>query len=206
MGKILIKYEGKKGKAMKKLTITFNAPVTLWFMIIAFGATLAGAITGGRITEAFFMTYRSSMSDPMTYVRFISYIFGHSSWEHFLGNASYLLLLGPMLEEKNGTATMLEVIGLTAIVTAAVNYIFFPGVGLCGASGVVFAFIMLSSLTGFREGELPLTFILVAAIYLGQQVFQGIFINDNVSNMGHIIGGLVGAAMGFYLGKNKRRN
>ncbi|WP_026508893.1 rhomboid family intramembrane serine protease [Butyrivibrio sp. MC2013] len=191
---------------MKKLTITFNAPVTLWFMIIAFGATLAGAITGGRITEAFFMTYRSSMSDPMTYVRFISYIFGHSSWEHFLGNASYLLLLGPMLEEKNGTATMLEVIGLTAIVTAAVNYIFFPGVGLCGASGVVFAFIMLSSLTGFREGELPLTFILVAAIYLGQQVFQGIFINDNVSNMGHIIGGLVGAAMGFYLGKNKRRN
>ena len=30
------------------------------------------------------------------------------------------------------------------------NYIFFWNVGLCGASGIVFAFIILASFTGFK--------------------------------------------------------
>lgn len=57
-----------------------------------------------------------------------------------------------------------EVIGITAIATGLVNYIFFWNVGLCGASGVAFAFIILASFTGFKEEEIPLTFILVAVI------------------------------------------
>ena len=64
---------------------------------------------------------------------------------------------------------------------------------------MVFAFILLSSVTSFKEGEIPLTFILVAVIYLGQQIFEGIFAQDNISNMAHIIGGIVGAVMGFLL-------
>ena len=93
---------------------------------------------------------------------------------------------------------------MTALVTGIVNYIFFPSVALCGASGVVFSFILLSSFTGFREGEIPLTFILVAVIYIGQQIFQGITVNDNISNMAHIVGGIVGAVIGYGLNKRPR--
>ncbi|MCR5769658.1 MAG: rhomboid family intramembrane serine protease [Butyrivibrio sp.] len=189
----------------RRLTISFNAPVTLWLVVISFGATLAGILTGGVITEKFFMTYHSSLTDPFTYLRFVTYIFGHSGWSHFIGNASYLLLLGPMLEEKNGGKVMIEVVLITAVITALINYIFFPNVGLCGASGIVFAFIMLSSFTGFREGEIPLTFILVAVIYIGQQIYDGLFLTDNVSNMAHIIGGVIGAFMGYVLNKGGKR-
>ena len=80
------------------------------------------------------------------------------------------MLLGPMLEEKYSSQTLAGVVAITAVVTSIVNYIFFPGVGLCGASGVVFAFILLSSFTGFKEREIPLTFILVAVFFIGQQV------------------------------------
>ena len=153
----------------KKLKITFNAPVTLGFVIICFIATLLGVVSNGRITQMVFMTYHSSLANLMTYVRFITHIFGHSGWSHFIGNASYLLLLGPMLEEKYGSKELIEVIGITAVVTGLVNYIFFWNVGLCGASGVVFAFIILASFTGFKEGEIPLTFILVAVIFIGQR-------------------------------------
>lgn len=135
------------------------------------------------------------------HIRFISYIFGHSGWSHFIGNATYLLLLGPMLEEKHKSRTIVEIIVITAIATGLINYIFFPNVALCGASGVVFAFIVLASFTGFKEGEIPLTFILVATIYIGQQIFDGITLNDNVSNMAHIIGGLVGSGTGYILNK-----
>lgn len=53
------------------------------------------------------------------------------------------------------------------------------------------------------KGEIPLTFILVAVLYIGQQIVQGITINDNVSNMAHIIGGIVGGAMGYVLNRKK---
>ena len=188
----------------KKLKITFNAPITLEFVMICFIATLLGVISNGRITQTLFMAYHSSLTNPMTYLRFITHIFGHSGWSHFIGNASYLLLLGPMLEEKYGSKVLLEVMCITAVVTGLVNYIFFWNVGLCGASGVVFAFIILASFTGFKEGEIPLTFILVAVIFIGQQVYEGIAVQDNISNMAHIVGGIVGAIVGYWLNKKTK--
>jgi GlpG protein len=108
-----------------------------------------------------------------------------------------------MLEEKYGSKELIEVIGITALATGLVNYIFFWNVALCGASGVVFAFIILASFTGFKTGEIPLTFLLIAAIFIGQQVYEGIAIQDNISNMAHIVGGIVGAVIGY--GLNKKR-
>ncbi len=183
----------------KKPIITFNSPIVLGFVIACFAVTLIGVISGGRITKLLFMTYHSSLKNPMTYVRFFTYVFGHSGWAHFIGNASYLLLLGPMLEEKYGARTLLHIIGITAFSTALVNYIFFPSVALCGASGIVFAFIILASFTGFKNGEIPLTFILVAVIYIGQQVIEGITVADDISNMSHILGGVIGAILGYML-------
>ena len=188
----------------KKLKITFNAPITLGFVMICFIATLLGVISNGRITQTLFMTYHSSLTNPMTYLRFITHIFGHSGWSHFIGNASYLLLLGPMLEEKYGSKVLLEVMCITAVVTGLVNYIFFWNVGLCGASGIVFAFNILASFTGFKEGEIPLTFILVAVIFIGQQVYEGIAVQDNISNMAHIVGGIVGAIVWYWLNKKTK--
>lgn len=188
---------------MKKPKITVNAPVVLGFVLICFIATLLGILTGGRSTQLLFMTWHSPLTSPLTYLRFFTHVFGHDGWSHFIGNASYLLLLGPLLEEKYGRRTLAEIIAVTAVVTGLFNYWFFPNVGLCGASGVVFAFILLSSFTGFRDGEIPLTFILVAVIFLGQQVYEGIFLRDNVSNMAHLIGGVIGAALGFALNRGR---
>lgn len=52
---------------------------------------------------------------------------------------------------------------------------------------------MLASFTDFREGEILITFILVAAIFIGQQVYEGIAVQNNISNIAHIVGGIVGA-------------
>ena len=80
-----------------------------------------------------------------------------------------------------------------------VNALLFSNIALCGASGVCFSFILLSSFTSFTEGEIPLTFILVAVLFLGQQIINGIFVQDNISYLSHIIGGIVGAGVGFGL-------
>jgi GlpG protein len=188
---------------MKKFRITINAPVTLCFVLICFIVTLLGTLSNGTITQAFFMTYRSSLLDPLTYVRLFGHVFGHEGWDHFFGNACYLLLLGPMLEEKYGSKALMILIALTALVTGIFNSIFFANTGLYGASGVVFAFIILASFTGFRHGEIPLSFILVAIIFIGQQIYDGVMLVDNISNSAHIVGGTVGAIAGYNLNKNK---
>lgn len=188
----------------KKIKISYNAPVILSFVFICFAAMLVGVLTGGKGTHLLFMTYHSSLKNPLTYLRFFTHVFGHSGWSHFIGNAAYLLLLGPMLEEKYGSRMLIEIIAITSFVTGIVNYLFFWNVGLCGASGVVFAFIVLASFTGFKEGEIPLTFILVVVIFIGQQIYEGIAVSDNISNVAHIVGGLVGAAVGYLLNKQSK--
>lgn len=187
----------------KKLKISFNSPVVLGFVAVSFLTMILNYLTGGKSNQLLFMTYHSSLQSPLTYLRFFTHILGHAGWEHFIGNMMYLLLLGPLLEEKYGSLKVLEIITVTGLITGISNYIFFWNVALCGASGIVFAFILLSSLTSFKEGEIPITFILVTFIFLGQQVYEGIFVQDNVSNMAHILGGVVGAVYGFVFTKKK---
>lgn len=186
-----------------KLRVSFNSPVILGFTLICFGALLLGLITGGFTTRVFFSVYHSSLLNPLTYIRFVGHVFGHSGWEHFLGNIMLLLVIGPLLEEKYGSTDIFFVILTTAIVTGVASYIFFPGVMLLGASGVVFALILLSSFTSIKEGEIPLTFILVAIIYIGEQIYQGLFVRDNISNFTHIVGGIVGAVLGYAMNKHR---
>ena len=188
----------------KKLRITMNAPVVLCFAFICAAVTVIGAITQEGSTRLLFSTYGSSWSDPLTYVRLFTHVLGHASFAHMVENMAYILLLGPALEEKYGWKSLLAVILVTAALTGLVHNLIFPRTILLGASGVVFAFIILTSFTEFREGEIPLTFILVALIYLGQQVWDGITVKDNVSNLTHIIGGVVGGAAGYLMNRKAR--
>lgn len=183
--------------------ISFNSPVILTFSIISLASLLLGMATDGKTTDLFFSVYRSSLLAPATYIRFIGHIFGHANLEHFLGNIMLILIVGPLLEEKYGSANMIFVLFSTALVTGIVNFICFPHIQLLGASGVVFALILLSSFTSMKEGSIPLTFLLVAFIYIGEQIYRGIFVQDNISNLTHILGGIVGAGLGYIMNKNK---
>lgn len=184
-----------------KWKVTFNAPVVLGFTIFCFLALVLNWMTKGETNLLLFSTYRSSIVNPMTYLRMFTHVLGHANWEHFIGNMTLFLVIGPMLEEKYGSQKLLSVILVTAFVTGIANTLLFPNTRLLGASGIVFAMILMSSMTSMREGEIPLTFILVAVIYLGEQIYAGIFVRDNVSNLTHILGGIVGAVMGYSLGK-----
>lgn len=189
---------------MKKLKITFNSPLVLGFALACAAVALTGAVTGESSTALLFSTYGTSLSDPLLYLRLFTHVLGHAGWTHLVGNMAYILLLGPALEEKYGWKKLLLVILITAFMTGLVHNLLFPGTILLGASSVAFAFILLTSFTEFKEGEIPLTFILVAVIYLGQQIWDGLTVKDNVSNLSHIIGGLIGSGAGYLLNRTRK--
>ena len=180
----------------KKIKISFNSPVILGFTLFSLVALLLAQVTGGGTNDLFFSVYRAPLTDPLTWVRFFGHVLGHAGWQHFIGNIMLILVIGPLLEEKYGSGEVLFVILITAFVTGLLNFALFPQVQLLGASGVAFALILLSSFVSVKEGEIPLTFLLVAVIYIGGEVINGIFIRDSVSNLSHIAGGAVGAVLG----------
>lgn len=182
---------------MKKLRIQYNSPVVLSFALLSLLALLLGQLTGGWTTRALFSVYRAPLTDPLTYVRMVGHVLGHSGYAHYMGNMTLMLVIGPPLEEKYGSRRLLGCILFTALASGLVQFIFFPGTALLGASGIVFMMIVLSSLAGMREGTIPLTLILVVLIYLGGEIVDAVTVRDNVSQLTHIVGGLCGAGLGF---------
>ena len=179
--------------------LAFNAPVVLTFTAICLLAMVLNRLTGGMSNLKLFSVYRAPLSDPLTWFRMVGHIFGHADWNHFTGNMMYILLLGPMLEEKYGSRDLAIIILITGLLTGLIYFFFVPRTLLLGGSGVVFAMILLSSITRTKDNAIPVTFVLVAALYIGQQAWLALTANDNVAYLGHIIGGTVGATLGLGL-------
>jgi rhomboid protease GluP len=180
------------------MRIRYNAPFTLTFSILC--AVILAAdqfLQPGLIKTWFTVGGQGSFhfNETASYLRLFSYTMGHADWTHLLGNLSFILLLGPILEEKYQTPTLVIMVAITALITGIVNVVFFP-TALMGASGIVFLLILLTSFANVRAGEIPLTFVAVLALYLGKEVFEA-FKADNVSQFAHIAGGIAGSIFGF---------
>ncbi len=177
------------------LKIQYNAPVILTFTFVC-AAVLAldGLLLPGLMS--FFTVYPvMNFANPIDYVRLFSHAIGHGDWGHLVGNFTFILLIGPILEEKYTSGKLLTMMFITAFITGVLNVLFFSS-GLLGASGIVFMLILLSSVVNLQRGKIPLTFILVVLLFLGKEIIN-IFANDNISQFAHIIGGICGAFFGF---------
>ena len=182
---------------MKRLfRLQYNAPVTLTFALVSLAALILGKVTDGWTTTYLFSVWHSSLSDILTYPRFILHVLGHTDYSHYIGNMMMILVVGPGLEEKYGGRNLLSAIIITALVSGLVHWFLFPGTMLLGASGIVFMMIVMASLAGMRDGYIPITLILVLVLYLGNEIVDGVVLSDNVSQLTHIIGGVCGAVLG----------
>ena len=179
----------------KSIGLTYNSPVVLTFLLISLQALIINYISGGIFNILF--SSNISLLNPLSYIRLFSHVICHAGWEHFFSNMLLFILIGPLLEEKYGSKELLIMIAITSAVTAIINSIFFPNTVLIGASGIVFMFIVLSSFTSIKNREIPLTFIFVLLMYLGNEILNGLFVEDNISQLSHILGGLCGAVFGF---------
>ncbi len=178
------------------MRLRYNSPVVLSFALVAFLILILNSLTGDKFTSAFFVTYpHFDWTSPLDYFRLVSHVLGHKNWAHLSANFSVILLIGPILEEKYGSANLMKMMLITALVTGILNSLFFSS-GLMGASGLAFLMILLGSFTNTKVGEIPLTFILVLVLFLAQEFIRA-FGQDDVSQFAHILGGISGSIFGF---------
>jgi membrane associated rhomboid family serine protease len=184
----------RAAKDLVNMKLQYNSPVVLTYALIATGALIANPFTGGWLMETFFTIYPViDLANPLWYLRLFSHVIGHGNWPHLVGNFTFILLIGPILEEKYGSKDLLLMMVVTALVTGLLHIFFFQN-GLLGASGVVFMLILLSSYTN-AKGGIPLTFVLIVLLFLGREVIESVR-PDQVSQFAHIIGGIMGGLFG----------
>ena len=189
---------------MKKKVIIYNAPVILTYTLVALVILIVGLVTNNTFTYSLFAVYKDSWTQPLTYFRLFSHILGHGSVQHYVNNFMYILLIGPSVEERYGSKRLLIMILLTALVIGLVHIFLSPNTALLGASGIVFMLIVMGSATNFNHGQIPLTMIMIALIYIGNEVYKGLTTQDTVSQLAHIIGGVMGVIFVLTMPKYRR--
>ena len=185
------------------LKLQYNSPVVLTFALAALLVLGLGWWTDGATTDLFFCVYRAPLTDPLTWLRMFTHVLGHTGYAHFMSNMTLLLVIGPPLEERYGSQRLFICILVTALVSGIIQFIFFPQTALLGGSGIVFMLILLSSRSGMGRGTIPVTFLLVAGIYLGGEVLDAVSALDNVSQLTHVVGGVCGAVLGLAMRHRK---
>ena len=195
----------------KKFRLTYNSPVILTFSIACFFIFIADKyIAGGKLISTLFTVPGNSKAEipfnwanGIDYIRLFIHVFGHADWNSLLGNLAFILLLGPLMEERYGSLPVLLMMAVTAFVTGVINVCFIKS-SFMGAGGIAFMLIMLSSISTINKNELPLSFIFLVAVYAVREFFQVEGVKG--SNLASIAGGICGSLFAFTTSSKKRQS
>lgn len=192
----------RKNSILKKIRISYNAPVTLTFSLAAVFVMLLDMILKGTVIPLLFTAPGGTVSSvpfnvhaPLDYLRLILHVFGHADWNHLISNLAFILLLGPVIEERYGSAILSLMMLTTSLVTGVLNACFSP-LPMLGASDIAFMMILLTSFTSISKCDIPLSFILVLVLYIGRELLCTPA-NQNIATLAHIAGGLCGSLFAF---------
>ncbi|MBK7192253.1 MAG: rhomboid family intramembrane serine protease [Myxococcales bacterium] len=124
-----------------------------------------------------------------------THILGHAGWDHLLANFSIILIIGPILEERHGSASLLAMIAVTALITGLVNAAFFNQYLVAPAASRL-AMVILGSVANIKGRRDP------ADLHRGGRAVRGPRGRRRVQGRSgpqgaHLIGGTVGGAFGF---------
>lgn len=173
------------------MEIQYNSKLILTYFFVSLGILILNFISKDKLNKLLFSSYRNSLLSPLTYIRLVTHSLGHEGWTHFMSNFLYILLIGPMIEEKYGTINLLIMMIITSIIIGIFNSIF-SNKRILGASGIVYMLITLSSAVNIEDGKIPLTLILICVFYIVNEVFKMLFKKDNISHGSHLLGALCG--------------
>ncbi len=177
---------------------SYNSVVIISYFLICLLVLIIDTISKGKLNN-FLTTRRGSLLNPMTYIRLVTSGLCHKDWTHFRNNFVMILLVGPLLEEKYGSISMLEMIIITTIASSLVHLFIYEN-GAIGASDNVYMMVVLCSIVNISQGKIPVTLILIFLFYVADEIIKQIFKrNDNIAHDSHIVGAICGFIFGYFI-------
>ena len=160
------------------LKVVFDSPVVLVFSVVSAAVFVADLILKLNVSEKIFECHGAKsvpafdFKSALDYVKLVIYPLGGTNSTSFFLNTGFILLLGPVLEERYGSVMLALMIFITSLVggvlTACVSTF-----GISGCGGIVFMMIILSVLSVFIKKQLPVSWVFIFALYLAFSLFSG---------------------------------
>lgn len=191
------------GKTKFFLKFTFDAPVTLVFVLISLILSLLNLfVFKGSLTKQILASPTNLSgslpflpSSIMSYFRLFSYVFGAKSISVLISNLILVLILGPAMEERYGSV----VIGIMMIVSSIFSGVLnacFASESLEGSISIIFMFIFLNSFMSFSKKKVPVSFVAVFVLFVLSECLNKNF-NEIIGTLIAISGGLCGSLFAF---------
>lgn len=211
-------------KRNSALHLTYNAPITLTFSIICIlvfsldtflfhGKLVPLAFTcPGKIGSHISFNFKA----PLDYIKLFSHVFGSTSWTSLFINMSFILLLGPTLEERYGSAIVILTVAVISFLTGVIN-VCLLSTTMTGASAVVLLMIILAGVAFLDKKQMPLTFLFVLILYLAYEMYSEVktnsafektfisFLKINTQTFVNLACGICGSLFGFLVAPKKAR-
>ena len=131
------------------------------------------------------------------YWQFLTYMFTHATVSHFIFNMLSLYIFGTAVERRVGSREFLLYYLLTGVLSGVASYAMFyvanTNTVLLGASGAIYALLMLFSVLYPRSviyvfGLIPVQAPLLIILYFIIELISGLTAHDGVAHMTHLSG------------------
>lgn len=178
----------------KKISFDLDAPVTVLFAIISILMfCLDSFIFKGQMTQQFMScptaggNFPFDLSKATSYLRLFCYPFTAASWNMLITNLLFVLLLGPVMEERYGSVIIGIMMIVSTLFAGVLNACFCKNTML-GCTAIVFMLIFLNSFMSFSKKKIPVSFLLIFILFIVREVF--------VKNPNGVVGLFIGIAGG----------
>lgn len=131
------------------------------------------------------------------YWQFLTYMFTHATVSHFIFNMLSLYIFGTAVERRIGSREFILYYLLTGVLSGVASYAMFymanTNTVLLGASGAIYALLMLFSVLYPRSviyvfGLIPVQAPLLIILYFIIELISGLTAHDGVAHMTHLSG------------------
>lgn len=131
------------------------------------------------------------------YWQFLTYMFTHATVSHFIFNMLSLYIFGTAVERRIGSREFLLYYLLTGVLSGVASYAMFyvanTNTVLLGASGAIYALLMLFSVLYPKSviyvfGLIPVQAPLLIILYFIIELISGLTAHDGVAHMTHLSG------------------
>lgn len=177
---------------------SFQSYVIIGYFFLCFIIFIFNKISKDKVTSLLKIR-RGHLLNPMNYIRLFTSGLCHSDFQHFRNNFIFILLLGPIIENKVGSLVMLEMILITTLVSSLFHLIFYDSSAI-GASDVVYMMVVYLGLTSTFDNRIPLTFVFLFLFFVLGEIVLMFFHKrgDKTGHDGHVMGAVMGIIFTYF--------
>lgn len=186
-----------------KFNFVFDSPVTISFSLLSVLLFVLNCLPIKGTPDIKILSSPTTSAGPIpfmatqisSYLRLFLYAFGSQNFVGLLSNLLFLLMLGPVMEERYGSLVIGIMMAVSVLFSGVLNTCFCE-TSLQGCMPIIFMMIFLNSFMSFSKKKIPVSFFVIFVFYIVREV-SGKTFSEIVGLIICITGGLCGSLFAF---------